>query len=262
MMRAPSKIILFLLMIALTSQFVGGQSRNNSKGISSIEGSVVSVTARRVSGNEPVTLQEIFLYENSVEQRIRNFAFDTSPSRIVLLVAEIVQEWTDEADKVLKSTKSFRKQGNPHLFDALSAASRQILLPLMPGLRKTAIVMITDGLDRGSDISYQNIIRELQASDITVYALQLPDRTNGAFRRNQPKAPRVLKEITEATGGAVYQFSEARSAAKAICDELKNNRYLLSYFPTSQASSEDRNIFAIGKEGITVRTKSMHPGLR
>ena len=300
MMRAPSKIILFLLMIALTSQFVGGQSRNNSKGISSIEGSVVSVTARRVSGNEPVTLQEIFLYENSVEQRIRNFAFDTSPSRIVLLVdnsqgpraeldalkagvlefayeiyegdqmfvvafdekAEIVQEWTDDADKVLKSTKSFRKQGNPHLFDALSAASRQILLPLMPGLRKTAIVMITDGLDRGSDVSYQNIIRELQASDITVYALQLPDRTNGAFRRNQPKAPRVLKEITEATGGAVYQFSEARSAARAICDELKNNRYLLSYFPTSQASSEDRNIFAIGKEGITVRTKSMHPGLR
>lgn len=286
-------------MIALTWNSAVSQSRNNTRGIASIEGSVVSLVAKRESGTEPISLRDVFLYENSIEQRIRNLTFDTGPARIVLLVdnsqslradtealrravlefayeiyegdqlfviaydekAEIIQEWTDDAEKIRLRTESFRKQGNPHLFDALSAASREILVPLMPGLRKTVVVMISDGLDRGSKTSFKNIIRDLQRSDVTVYALQIPDRTNGAFRRNQPKAPVALKEITEATGGTVYQFSEAQAAAKAICDELKNNRYLISYFPTNQTLTEDRSLFLIGREGVSLRAKTKHPGV-
>lgn len=293
------KIIGLLFLVLSMSESAISQSRNNTRGVSSVEGTVISVTAKRESGEAPITLSEIFLYENSIEQRLRNFAFDATPSRIILLVdntqslraevealreavlefayeiyegdqlfviaydekAEIIQEWTDDAEKIRNSTKTFRKRGNPFLFDALSAASREILVPLMPGLRKTAIVMITDGLDRGSKTNYQQILRELQGSDVTVYALQLPDRTNGAFRRNQPKAPVVIKGITEATGGAVFQFSDAQVAAKAICDELKNNRYLLSYFPNNSNTRDDRSIFVLGREGITVRSKALKPGL-
>lgn len=298
-MTWTSKIITTFLMIFLMSNHALSQSRNNTKGLSTVEGSVISVTAKRAVGNEPISLKDVFFYENSIEQRLRNFSFDPSPARIVLLVdnsqslrveiealrnailefayeiydgdqlfviaydekAEIIQEWTDDADKIRRSTESFRLRGNPFLFDALSAASKEVLVPLMPGLRKTAVVMITDGLDRGSKTSYQKIIRDLQMSDVTVYAIQLPDRTNGAFRRNQPKAPTVLKGITEATGGSVYQFSEAQLAAKVICDELKNNRYLISYFPTSQNVIEDRNLFVLGKEGITIRSKTARPGI-
>ena len=57
----------------------------------------------------------------------------------------------------------------------------------MPGTRKTAVVIISDGLDRGSKVSFDLLLNELQGQNITVYGLQLPDRTGGAYRRDQPK---------------------------------------------------------------------------
>src|SRR4030095_16851480 len=107
---------------------------------------------------------------------------------------EIIQEWTDDAKKLEASLATFRKKGNPNLFDALHAAVSEVLLPLMPGSRKTAIVVIGDGLDRGSKVPYDKILGELQNQNITVYALQIPDRTGGAYRRNQPKASEVLTQ--------------------------------------------------------------------
>ena len=69
--------------------------------------------------------------------------------------AEIIQEWTDDAKKMETSLATFRKKGNPYLFDALDSTVQEILLPLMPGTRKTAIVLIGDGLDRGSKVKFE-----------------------------------------------------------------------------------------------------------
>jgi hypothetical protein len=80
------------------------------------------------------------------------------------------------------SLAGLRKQGNPNLFDALTGAMNEVLLPLMPGTRKTAIVVIGDGLDRDSKVKFDEILGELQNNNITVYALQLPDRTGGAYK--------------------------------------------------------------------------------
>jgi glutathione synthase/RimK-type ligase-like ATP-grasp enzyme len=122
-----------------------------------------------------------------------------------------------------------------------------------------AIVLITDGLDRGSKISFEDVLGEMQSLNVTLYVLQLPDRTNGAYRRNQPKPREVVEKLAEGTGGRVFPFSEAQQAAKSICDELRNNRYLLSYFPTNSSTYDARRIFLLGQEGIAVRTKNAHP---
>ncbi len=76
--------------------------------------------------------------------------------------AEIIQEWTDDAKKIEKSLATFRKKGNPYLFDALSSTVNEILVPLMPGTRKTAVVLIGDGLDRGSTATFDNVLSDLQ----------------------------------------------------------------------------------------------------
>src|SRR5262245_60041455 len=48
---------------------------------------VVNVVATRANGaSAPITSKEIGLFDNGVEQTIRNFAPDLSPARIVLLV--------------------------------------------------------------------------------------------------------------------------------------------------------------------------------
>jgi hypothetical protein len=68
-----------------------------------------------------------------------------------------------------------------------------------------------------------------------------------------------MMRLAEETGGRTFPFDEAQSAAKAICDELRRNRYLLAYQPTNTSSYDARRIFLLGSEGITVRTKTAHP---
>lgn len=276
---------------------INAQSRHSARG-TDLEGTTISVSAWRTDGKtEPIRPEQLFLYENGIEQRIKNLSFDPSPSRIVLLVdnsqtvgteierlkqaamefayeifdgdqlfviaydekPEIIQEWTDDATKMEASLGTFRKKGNPHLFDALNATIREVLRPLMPGTRKTAIVVVGDGLDRGSTTKFEDVLAELQQMNIAVYSLQLPDRTGGAYRRNQPKAASVVSLLTEGTGGQAFPIDSAQDAAKAICDELRQRRYLLSYFPTNTSSYEPRRVFLVANEGIAVRTKTAQP---
>ena len=192
-----------------------------------------------------------FAYEIIEGDQLFVIAYDEKP--------EIIQEWTDDAKKMEESLKTFRKKGNPHLFDAVNAAAGEVLVPLMPGTRKTAIVIVGDGLDRGSKTPFEGMVNELQNQNITVYALQVKDRTGGAYRRYSPKAAKVIKQITEDTGGMVFPLDEAKNAAKAICDELRKNRYLLSYFPSNTSSYDARRLFLIADEGIKTRTKTAQP---
>jgi VWFA-related protein len=173
--------------------------------------------------------------------------------------AEIIQEWTDDAKKIETSLATFRKKGNPYLFDALDAASNEVLLPLMPGTRKTAVVVIGDGLDRGSKKKFDTIIGDLQNNNITVYFLQIPDRSGGAYRRDQPKAPAVVTQLTEGTGGKVFPLDEAQAAAKFICEELRKNRYLLSYQPINTSAVDAKRVFIAADPGIGIRTKTAQP---
>jgi Ca-activated chloride channel family protein len=192
-----------------------------------------------------------FAYEIFEGDELFVIAYDEKP--------EIIQEWTDDSKKLEASLATLRKKGNPYLFDALHAAVREVLRPLMPGTRKTAIVMIGDGLDRGSKMPFDKTLNELQADNVAVYALQLPDRTAGAYRRDQPKAAQVINQLTEGTGGRSFDFDDSREAAKAICEELRRNRYLLSYSPPNTSSYDARRVFLVADEGISVRTKTAQP---
>ncbi len=290
--------LLTTILTLMLASFVEAQSRHSSKGDSATEGTVLNVVAARENDSpDPIKLESLFLYENGVEQKIKNLTLDPSPSKILILVdnsqtlpttvealkaavmefayeiydgdqlfviaydekPEIVQEWTDDAKKMETSLTTLRKKGNPYLFDALHASIKEVLLPLMPGTRKTAIVVIGDGLDRGSKTHFDNVLSELQGENVTVYSLQIADRTGGAFRRDQPKPAAVISGLTEGTGGQAFSFDEPQKAAKAICDELRKNRYLLSYQPQNTASFDARKLFIIADAGITARTKSAHP---
>jgi hypothetical protein len=173
--------------------------------------------------------------------------------------AEIVQDWTDDAKKMEASVATFRQKGNPYLFDALHDTLNEILMPLMPGTRKTAIVVIGDGLDRGSKTSFEKVLGELQLRNVAIYALQVNDRTNGVYRRNSPKPAAVIEKLTDGTGGVAFPFDKAREAAKFICDELRKNRYLLSYFPVNTSSYDQRTVLVLGNDGINLRTKKAQP---
>ncbi len=257
-------------------------------------GVLVAVVAKRDNNSSlQITAKQISVYDNGVEQTIKNFAPDPSPARLVLLVdnsltiradvekleqgarefayeifegdkmlivgydeqAEIVADWTDDAKSIESSLKTFRKKGEPHLFDALSAVVDQALRPLSG--QKRAIVVISDGLDRGSKTGFEQVLAELQAQDIMVYAVQAIDRTRGAIRRDVPKPKQVIDKLVEGTGGAIFSIDKPSEAAKSICDELRRSRYVLSYVPSSAPFGQARSLLVAADEGITVRSKTM-----
>ena len=281
-----------LLLLALCSLMLGQAGRRSRAPTTG--GILLGITAKRADNSSAnITSKNVSVYDNGVEQTIRNFSPDPSPARIVLLVdnsvtlradiekleqatrefayeiyegdqllivgfdeeAEIVADWTDDAKSIEASLKGFRKKGQPHLFDAISAVVEQALRS--QGGQKRVIVIIGDGLDRGSKTSFDKTVAELQASDITVYMVQIPDRTRGAIRRDVPKPRQVVDKLVEATGGLVFPIEETTEAAKTICDELRKNRFVLSYVPSSAPFGETRRLLVAADEGIVVRSKSM-----
>jgi hypothetical protein len=142
------------------------------------------------------------------------------------------------------------------LFDALAAVS-DALRPLTG--QKRVIIVISDGLDRGSKTTFEQILADLQLQDITVYCVQAPDRTRGAIRRDVPKPKQVIEKLAEGTGGAIFPIEEPRTAASSICDELRKSRYVLSYLPSSRPYGETRSLLVLGDQGIIVRAKTSQP---
>ena len=289
------RALIFLLTAACLLSSLLGQAGRQAHPSSSAS-TLLNVVATRANGaTKPITAKDISLFDNGVEQNIRNFAPDLSPARIVLLVdnsltiradvdklekatlefayeifdgdkllivgydnnAEIVSDWTDNAKKIEAELKTFRKKGDPHLFDSIVAVVEDALRPL--SAQKRAIVVISDGLDRGSKAKFKQALGVLQSLDIAVYCVQAPDRTRGAIRRDVPKPRQVIDDLAEGTGGRIFPISESSEAAKAICDELRKNRYVLSYLPQSVPYSEDRRLLIMGEQGIEARAKTMQP---
>lgn len=253
------------------------------------------VAVRSNQSANPITARDISLFDNGVEQTVKSFVPDRSAARIVLLVdnsltiradveklesaarefayeiydgdkllivgyddnAEIVSDWTDDSKKIEIELKTFRKKGEPHLFDSILAVVEDALRPLTA--QKRAVVVISDGLDKGSKAKFSQALGELQSLDIAVYCVQAPDRTRGAIRRDVPKPRQVIDELAEGTGGRIFPIDDPGAAAKAICDELRMNRYVLSYIPKSVIYSDARRLLVVGEKGIDVRAKTMQP---
>jgi Ca-activated chloride channel homolog len=291
------KSFITILLLLVTLSLAAGQAGRRSRPANEDAVSLNVVAVRESDAAAQVTAKQIALYDNGIEQSIKSFSPDPSPARIVLLVdnsltiradvekleaaarefayeifegdkllivgydeqAEIVADWTDDSKQIESSLKSFRKKGDPHLFDALKAVLDEALLPLKATSQKRVIVIISDGLDRGSKTRFENILAELQAQDISVYAVQAPDRTGGALRRDQPKPVQVVQKLAEGTGGRIFPINEPTEAAKAICDELRKNRYILSYSPTNVPYGDARRLLLVADTGVNARSKTMQP---
>jgi len=298
-LRRPLKRSLVVVLSLLAcSALVAGQAGRRTRGASRERAAFLNVTAVREDGSAAsLSAADVALYDDGLEQKIQSFTPDPGPARIVLLVdnslslrtdvpklaqvarefvyeiyegdqllvvgydesAEIISDWTDDAKVIEQSLAGLRKKGQPRLFDALTAVIDEALRPLAGSTRKRAIVVIGDGLDRGSKTKFRKALAELQSSDITVYALQVPDRTGGAFRRDQPKPAEVLRQLAEGTGGRILPLDQPRDAAKSICDELRRNRYLLAYTPNSISYFDTRRLMVVGPPGVTVRSKTAQP---
>jgi len=245
-----------------------------------------------------ITKNDLEFFDGGVLQKIEALAPDPSPARIVVLMdnsatlqtdvkklaaipaafapeiyegdkvmvigydvkPEVITDFTDDPKQLQSTLSLLRKTDTPHLFDALNVVMEDVLRPEV-GFSKRVIVVVGDGLDRDSKIKFEKILSTLQDENVTVYAIQVRDRTRGALRKDGPKPAQALEELTDGTGGKIYSIDgDLKQAVKEICDELRNDRYQLTYYPEGTSPINKRRLLITSSDAtIRLRYKGYHP---
>ena len=146
-------------------------------------------------------------------------------------VYALEQPLTNDVSKLVRTIESFNKpEGATKLFDAMAHAAEY--LRLQPG--RKVLVLVTDGADTVSDLSYDETLRRIIAADCQVYAVQTGIIENANLY--DLMAVRRLEVFSDRTGGAVYipkNTNDLDTAFTQIAADLAQ-QYVLSYYPTDE----------------------------
>ncbi len=102
-----------------------------------------------------------------------------------------------------------------------------------------ALILVSDGDDRGSTKTEQQLFELLRESQVQIYAigfvndLSKEPEANGISR--QEKAKTFLTRLSEETGGRVY-FPNSPEELSKIASDISNDlrtQYVISYSPTN-----------------------------
>lgn len=142
--------------------------------------------------------------------------------------------------------------GQTVLFDAVDTAAR-FFLKDQPG-RKAAI-LLTDGVDYGSNSSLAEAIDAAQKQDMIVYSILFAGR-------NGDRGRRPLQQLSHQTGGAFYEVSKRLSIGRifALIQEELRSQYNLGYVSDTPVQlSEYRKIqLATRQPGLVVQARDRY----
>jgi VWFA-related protein len=136
------------------------------------------------------------------------------------------------------------------LYDAIYLASDD-LMSKQQG--RKALIILSDGVDRGSKESLSEAIETAQRADTVIYSILFKDeegygysggmmgshggyggRHGGRYPQEQrPDGKKILEQISKATGGRLYEVSKKETVDKiyAEIEEELRNQYSLGYTP-------------------------------
>jgi Ca-activated chloride channel family protein len=101
----------------------------------------------------------------------------------------------------------------------------------MDGNRRVALVLVTDGEDRGSRSKRSDLIERLHREDIQIFTIGLVKQIED--KKSRDKATELLKFLAQETGGRAFfpnSTSELRGIAEEITRDLRT-QYLVGYIP-------------------------------
>lgn len=154
----------------------------------------------------------------------------------------LIQPLTNNAKQLSQAIDSFGKpEGATSLIDAFATAANY----LKHYQERKVIVVVSDGEDTTSDLSFEEMVRIVQNAGCQVYVvntkqfeyLSQTGKAGGNANIRALTAERRMQEITEQTGGAVYApltTKEVDNAFTQIAAEL-SQQYVLSYYIADDA---------------------------
>jgi Ca-activated chloride channel homolog len=218
-----------------------------------------------------LTREDFVIYEDDQIQQIKNFAresnlpltlallIDTSDSvapklkfeqdaaigffqsimqendRAMLLEfnsgVNLLQDFTNDPNKLTKQIRKLRTGGNTALYDALEITCDE---KLIRELGRKAIIVISDGDDESSKSTLQQAKEMALRAEATVFAIST---SKFGLEDDRKQGDSVLKEIAQATGGRIFfpfKAEDLNENFRQINQELRS-QYSIIYTSTNPA---------------------------
>jgi VWFA-related protein len=159
-----------------------------------------------------------------------------------------------------ETMRQLRQQhgGGTLLYDAVARASDEVMKKQRG---RKALIVLSDGVDFGSDGTLQNAVEAAQRADTLIYSILYSDPgAYGIFGDHGGKG--VLERMSNETGGSFFEVSKKQSLDQifAILQEELRNQYSLGYVSDNPVTiSEFRTIqLAANQKGVIVQARHQY----
>ena len=179
---------------------------------------------------------------------------------------QVVQDYTDDVDKLSSAIRGLAAGGTTALYDAIYHSCQQkmqVSPPPEPYLRRVLIV-VSDGRDNTSEHSREEALSMAQHSEAIIFAISTNNSGTNTAGSRMPTGfspgDKTLMRLAEQTGGRTFfpfQASDLASNFQEIARELRS-QYSLAYVSTNQAHDGTFRAISLqtAQKGLKVRAKA------
>ena len=228
--------------------------------------------------NLPIALSLLIDSSASMEQRMEHaqeaaigFARKIRDQDLAQVVdfdsrVEIKLGFTNKIDELETAIRSTAPGGSTALHNAVYISLKElakIKAKNTDEVRRQAIVVLSDGEDTSSLVSFEEVLELAKRSETAIYTIGLQPREQSALRGFR-EAEFVLRQLAQETGGRAYfanRVEDLKDVYGQIADEL-SSQYSMGY--ASKNSKRDgafrRLVVQVARPNVTARTKRGYYG--
>lgn len=174
---------------------------------------------------------------------------------------EVIQPFTNDIAELERAIRQTNAGGSTSLYNAIYISLKELKKNKAHGadeIRRQAIVLLSDGEDTSSLVTFEEVLDLAKRSETAIYAIGLRGR-DPAHVRGFKEAEFVLRQLAQETGGRAFMpnsLSELVGVYGQIAEEL-SSQYSLGY--TSKNPRRDgawrRVVVHVDRPNARARTK-------
>ena len=197
------------------------------------------------------------------------FARQLTPSDVATVISfdssvEIVQEFTNDVAILRDAIRRTTPRGSTALYNALYIALNELNKTVArpsQNVRRRAIIVLSDGDDTSSLLTFDEVLDAASRSDTVIYAIGLGVRDPRQSRsiNGDRSGEFVLRRLVQQTGGRAFFPQQARELAQ-VYEEIRRElacQYSLAYEPNHLRRDGQwrRTAVRVNRPGLTARTR-------
>jgi len=194
------------------------------------------------------------------------FARQLGPADVAMLIdfdskVQVLAHFTSDRRELEEAVRRTMAGGSTSLYNAVYVALKELsrikLEDEQQGLRRRAIVLLSDGEDTSSLVSFDELLDLASRSDTMIYTIGLGS-ADSSGRRTFQDAQFVLRRLAQQTGGRAF-FPQAAKDLAGVYGEIRDelsSQYLLAYESGSQKNGQWRRVnVRVNRPNVTVRAR-------